>query len=196
MRLKLIFPGVLMATFSAVVVHADSTAFGIASAYNFVAHSGKISDPYLSLASTSGGPYAAVTQAGTTTTNYFNIDAAGNAYASSSNAAGFNFANENYAASPYTGSSPATGSTSPINGIAASIGQAGEVHYGVVDGTLQGTPRSSAPEPATLFLLGTGLLSIAGIVNRRQKSSSETARVLTNASSAHHSAGAVATDGI
>lgn len=52
---------------------------------------------------------------------------------------------------------------------AAGIGQTGEVHNDSYDGTLPGASGSPTPEPATLFLLGTGLLSIAGLLNRRSK---------------------------
>ena len=57
------------------------------------------------------------------------------------------------------------------NFIAAQIDSSGEVHNVEFDGTLPdgpGTP-SSVPEPGTLALLGTGVLSLAGILRKRMK---------------------------
>ena len=123
--------------------HADTAPFGAAGAFNLVALSGNISDsaditgriaaagqvtqattigsafrtagndPYLSLASANGGPYAIVAAGGITTSNYFNINGGGNVYGKFSDASGYNFANENY--SPYAGSTLVTGGSSPID---------------------------------------------------------------------------------
>jgi choice-of-anchor A domain-containing protein len=118
-------------------------AFGVASAYNLVALTGNISssaditgriaadgqvtqattigtelrtsDPYMSLASANGGPYAIVAAGGIPTGNSFNVNAGGNVYSYTSTKASFNFANENYSGSPYTGSKLVTGGQSPIN---------------------------------------------------------------------------------
>ncbi|MGD0832773.1 MAG: putative Ig domain-containing protein, partial [Terracidiphilus sp.] len=120
-----------------------SCAFGVGGAYNLVALSGNIgtsaditgrvaaagqvsqsttigsglrsSDPYISLASASGGPWAIVAGGGVTTSNSFNVEAGGNVYSSTSTNANFNFANENYSGSLYTGSKLVTGGSSPIN---------------------------------------------------------------------------------
>jgi choice-of-anchor A domain-containing protein len=52
--------------------------------------------------------------------------------------------------------------------IAAQVGETGEVHNDEFTGTLPGPPSTSTtPEPGTLVLMGSGLLSIAGIFRRR-----------------------------
>jgi choice-of-anchor A domain-containing protein len=117
--------------------------FGVASAYNLIALTGNISDsaditgriaaagqvtqattigtalrtsdPYISLASENGGPWAIVAAEGIPTSNSFNVNAGGNVYSSTSTNASFNFANENYSGSPYENSKLVTGGTSPIN---------------------------------------------------------------------------------
>ncbi len=54
------------------------------------------------------------------------------------------------------------------NFIAASIGQTGEVHNDEFTGTLPVDPGTTVtPEPSTLALLGTGLLSVSGMLRRR-----------------------------
>jgi choice-of-anchor A domain-containing protein len=121
-----------------------SCVFGLSSAYNLIALSGNISDsaditgriaaagqvtqattigsglrtngdPYKSLASANGGPWAIVAAGGIPTSNSFSINAGGNVYSFTATGANFNFANENYSGSPYTGSKLVTGGTSPIN---------------------------------------------------------------------------------
>jgi choice-of-anchor A domain-containing protein len=120
-----------------------SCAFGVGSAYNLVALTGNIStsadvtgriaaagqvtqsttigsglrssDTYISLASANGGPWAIVAGGGVSTSNSFNVEAGGNVYSSTSSNANFNFANENYSGSLYTGSKLVTGGSSPIN---------------------------------------------------------------------------------
>jgi len=53
--------------------------------------------------------------------------------------------------------------------IAAQIGQTGEVHNDEFTGTLPGDPRTSVtPEPGTLLLLGTGIMSMAGMLRLRK----------------------------
>lgn len=52
--------------------------------------------------------------------------------------------------------------------IAAQIGQTGEVHNVEFTGTIPGGVAPT-PEPNTLALLGTGALSIAGVIRRRKK---------------------------
>ena len=55
------------------------------------------------------------------------------------------------------------------NFIAAQIGQTGEVHNIEFDGTLPpGDPNSPVPEPGTLALMGTGVLSMAAAVRRKK----------------------------
>jgi choice-of-anchor A domain-containing protein len=118
-------------------------AFGIAGAFNLVALTGDISDaaditgriaasgqvtqattigndlrtgdPYISLASANGGPYALVAGGGIPTSNYFSVNAGGNVYSATQTNAGFNFANENYAGSLYEGSTLVIGGPSPID---------------------------------------------------------------------------------
>ncbi len=54
--------------------------------------------------------------------------------------------------------------------IAAQIGQTGEVHNVEFTGTLPddpGTPTVATPEPGTLVLMGTGIMSLAAFVRRR-----------------------------
>jgi choice-of-anchor A domain-containing protein len=120
-----------------------SCVFGLASAYNLVALTGNIndgaditgriaaagqvtqattigtalrtSDPYISLASANGGPWAIVAAGGIPTSNSFSVNAGGNVYSSSSTKASFNFANENYSGSLYANSKLVTGGSSPIN---------------------------------------------------------------------------------
>jgi len=75
----------------------------------------RTSDPYYLLAKANGGPYAIVAGGGIATSNSFNINAGGNVYSSTSTNANFNFANENYSGSLYTGSTLVTGGTSPID---------------------------------------------------------------------------------
>ena len=75
----------------------------------------RTSDPYIGLASTNGGPWAIVAAQGISTGDSFNINAGGNVYSSTATSAGFNFANEVYAGSPYAGSSLRTGGSSPID---------------------------------------------------------------------------------
>lgn len=54
--------------------------------------------------------------------------------------------------------------------IAAQIGQTGEVHNVEFTGTIPGgTAVAPTPEPSTLALLGTGALSMAGVIRRRKK---------------------------
>jgi choice-of-anchor A domain-containing protein len=53
--------------------------------------------------------------------------------------------------------------------IAAQIGSTGEVHYVPYTGDLP-TDTPSVPEPGTLALVGTGILSIAGAVRRKKAS--------------------------
>ena len=53
--------------------------------------------------------------------------------------------------------------------IAAQIGQTGEVHNDEFTGTLPGDPRTSVtPEPGTLVLMGTGIMSMAGMLRLRK----------------------------
>ena len=55
------------------------------------------------------------------------------------------------------------------NFIAAQIGQTGEVHNIEFDGTLPpGDPNSPVPEPGTLALMGTGVLSMAAGIRRKK----------------------------
>jgi len=55
------------------------------------------------------------------------------------------------------------------NFIAAQIGQTGEVHNIEFDGTLPpGDPNSPVPEPGTLALMGTGVLSMAAAIRRKK----------------------------
>ncbi len=55
------------------------------------------------------------------------------------------------------------------NFIAAQIGQTGEVHNIEFDGTLPPTdPDSPVPEPGTLALMGTGVLSMAAAIRRKK----------------------------
>jgi len=52
--------------------------------------------------------------------------------------------------------------------IAAAIGQTGEVHNDEFDGTLP-TAVAATPEPGSLALLGTGVLSIVGMARRKRQ---------------------------
>ena len=54
----------------------------------------RTSDPYFSLASANGGPYAIVAAGGIPISDSFNVNAGGKVYSSTSTNAGFNFANE------------------------------------------------------------------------------------------------------
>jgi PEP-CTERM motif len=143
MRPKFFFPVFLLVASSAAVVHADSAPFGFASAFNIVApsHSTRASADIKAAQETAAG--AANIPFNFPDASPLKIDGA--------------------AFAPYaylSGDSDLAG-----NIIAAPIGRTGEVH----DDPFDGAPASPAPEPATLFLLGTGLLSIAGILNRRSK---------------------------
>ncbi|MCU1322053.1 MAG: hypothetical protein JWM43_1702 [Acidobacteriaceae bacterium] len=51
--------------------------------------------------------------------------------------------------------------------IAAQIGQTGEVHNVEFTGTLPYDPGSPVPEPGTLMLMGTGMMSLAAAVRRK-----------------------------
>jgi len=53
------------------------------------------------------------------------------------------------------------------NFIAAQIGHTGEVHNVEFTGTLPALPSAVTPEPSSLALMGTGILSLAGFVRRR-----------------------------
>jgi choice-of-anchor A domain-containing protein len=53
------------------------------------------------------------------------------------------------------------------NFIAAQIGQTGEVHNVEFTGTLPNDPSTVTPEPASLMLLGTGMLGLAAALRRR-----------------------------
>jgi choice-of-anchor A domain-containing protein len=75
----------------------------------------RTSDPFITLASKNGGPYAIVAAGGVPTSNSFNANAGGNVYSSTPTNAGFNFANENYPGSLYAGSKLVTGGSSPVN---------------------------------------------------------------------------------
>jgi choice-of-anchor A domain-containing protein len=176
-----------------------SCVFGLASAYNLVALTGNISDsaditgriaaagqvtqattigtalrtsdPYISLASSNGGPWAIVAAGGITTSNSFNVNAGGNVYSSTATNASFNFANENYSGSLYANSKLVTGGSSPIsfstlktemvglsgqlagltaNGVACSVNSSGLIVSG------GGCPSSTKTyNPSWLVLYGT-----------------------------------------
>jgi choice-of-anchor A domain-containing protein len=176
-----------------------SCVFGVASAYNLVALTGNISDSaditgriaadgqvtqattigsglrtsdtYLTLASANGGPWAIVAAGGIPTSNSFNVNAGGNVYSSTATGASFNFANENYSGSAYTGSKLVTGGSSPINfstlqtemyaltkqlagltanGVVCSVNSSGKIVSG------GGCPSSSTSyNPSWLVLYGT-----------------------------------------
>ena len=57
------------------------------------------------------------------------------------------------------------------NFIAAQINSSGEVHNVEFNGTLPGDPGTltATPEPGTLVLLGTGVLSLAGVLRKRKR---------------------------
>ena len=75
----------------------------------------RTSDPYMGFASANGGPWAIVAAGGIPTSNAFNINGGGNVFSSTATNATFNFVNEDYAGSSYTGSSLLSGGSSPIN---------------------------------------------------------------------------------
>ena len=72
-------------------------------------------DPFMGFASAHGGPWAIVAGEGIPTSDSFNINAGGNVFSSTATSATFNFVNEEYAGSSYSGSSLVTGSPSPVD---------------------------------------------------------------------------------
>jgi choice-of-anchor A domain-containing protein len=124
-------------------LESASCALGLTSAYNIITLSGGISDsvditgriaasgqisgittigswlstkdPYITLASANGGPYAVVAGGGIASSVSVNINGGGNVYSSTATSASIGLANENYTGSAYANSKLVTGGTSPIN---------------------------------------------------------------------------------